>query len=67
MEINLQTTGLGGLFVLMDINDVIREKRERGWSDTDILEALLAVGRGAQVQADKILEELQTKRKEDNP
>lgn len=65
MEINLQTTGLGGLFVLMDINDVIREKRERGWSDTDILEALLAVGRGAQVQADKILEDLQTKRKED--
>ena len=64
VEIDLSTIGLSGLLLMMDVRDFIKEKRERGWSDDYILEAIMAIGNAAEGSADRLLERLQTKRTE---
>lgn len=58
VTINPQASGLDGNMMLMDVGEFIKEKRERGWSDTDILEAILAMSRKGEEEANRILEKL---------
>ena len=52
------SNGLDYNFALIDVHRFIDEKKEREWSDRDIVDALLAVGRDAERKVNRQLEHM---------
>jgi len=57
-DIRPSAQGIDYNMALGDIEEFIKEKRERGWSHLDILEAISALGRAGKEQINIMLEDM---------
>lgn len=57
-DIRPSAQGIDYNMALGDVGEFIKEKRERGWSHLDILEAISALGRAGKEQINIMLEDL---------